>query len=268
MGVPGKRPLGGDAEPQTSARGVAHFLGVAGANAYLVWKDEGRLTLDAVLSGGGGSFCWRQGRRRRSPEHLRRVQSRPRLLQAASPGGQIRPRPGRGPPRRQTRQHSRARAGGFGGGKSVVKLIDFGGATDLRVGTNYSSDETVFDPVYGPREKARGERCGFAVRRESGLGAGEARSLRRFLVRDGHLAGGVPEPSPRETRRRASRLGHLRLRRRGVARVSAASEGRRTSPSSTKTEGRVGISCAGCWRRRRRERPSPRPSDTPALRGA
>ena len=46
-----------------------------------------------------------------------------------------------------------ARAGGFGGGKSVVKLIDFGGAADLRVGTNYSSDETVFDPVYGPPEK-------------------------------------------------------------------------------------------------------------------
>ena len=32
-----------------SAKGVAPFLGVAGANAFLVWKDEGRNTLDAVL---------------------------------------------------------------------------------------------------------------------------------------------------------------------------------------------------------------------------
>ena len=47
-------------------------------------------------------------------------------------------------------------------------------------------------------------------------------------------------------------------------RASLPERGRRTSPSSTKTEGRVGISCAGCWRRRRRERPSPRPSDTPS----
>jgi predicted Ser/Thr protein kinase len=37
-----------------SAKGVAPFLGVAGANAFLVWKDEGRNTLDAVLGGGGG----------------------------------------------------------------------------------------------------------------------------------------------------------------------------------------------------------------------
>ena len=37
-----------------SAKGVAPFLGVAGANAFLVWKDEGRSTLDAVLGGGSG----------------------------------------------------------------------------------------------------------------------------------------------------------------------------------------------------------------------
>ena len=35
----------------------------------------------------------------------------------------------------------------------MIKLIDLGGAADLRTGVNYSKDETVFDPVYGPPEK-------------------------------------------------------------------------------------------------------------------
>ena len=39
------------------------------------------------------------------------------------------------------------------GSKPAIKLIDFGGAADLRTGVNYSKDETVFDPVYGPPEK-------------------------------------------------------------------------------------------------------------------
>jgi serine/threonine protein kinase len=43
--------------------------------------------------------------------------------------------------------------GVLGGGKGKVKLIDLGAAADLRTGTNYSQDETVFDPVYGPPEK-------------------------------------------------------------------------------------------------------------------
>ena len=45
-----------------------------------------------------------------------------------------------------------AKSGGFGN-KPTIKLIDLGGAADLRVGTNYAADETVFDPVYGPPEK-------------------------------------------------------------------------------------------------------------------
>ena len=42
---------------------------------------------------------------------------------------------------------------GLMGGKLVIKLIDLGGSADLRTGTNYSKEETVFDPVYGPPEK-------------------------------------------------------------------------------------------------------------------
>lgn len=44
-----------------------------------------------------------------------------------------------------------AASGGVGTPK--IKLIDLGAAADLRVGTNYSPDETVFDPIYGPPEK-------------------------------------------------------------------------------------------------------------------
>jgi serine/threonine protein kinase len=44
--------------------------------------------------------------------------------------------------------------GGFGGGGSgKLKLIDLGGAADLRTGANYDESETVFDPTYGPPER-------------------------------------------------------------------------------------------------------------------
>jgi len=139
-----------------SARGVAPFLGVAGANAYLVWKDEGRLTLDAVLSGGGGGFFGGGGggggvaSAMNISDESKAVRAfSKQLLQA------VKSVHDQGVVHRDVKPDNIlfARAGGFGGGKSVVKLIDFGGAADLRVGTNYSSDETVFDPVYGPPEK-------------------------------------------------------------------------------------------------------------------
>ena len=138
-----------------SARGVAPFLGVAGANAYLVWKDEGRLTLDAVLSGGGGGGFFGGGGGGVSSAMNISDESKAvrafskQLLQA------VKSVHDQGVVHRDVKPDNIlfARSGGFGGGKPVVKLIDLGGAADLRVGTNYSSDETVFDPVYGPPEK-------------------------------------------------------------------------------------------------------------------
>jgi hypothetical protein len=44
-----------------NSAGVASFVGVAGANAYLVWKDEGRTTLDSVLNGRGGGITSAMG---------------------------------------------------------------------------------------------------------------------------------------------------------------------------------------------------------------
>ena len=141
-----------------SAKGVAPFLGVAGANAFLVWKDEGRSTLDAVLGGGsGGGFS---------------------LFGGGGGGGGVAAAMGVGDESRAVRAFAKqllqavksvhdagvvhrdvkpdnilfAKASGIGS-KPAIKLIDLGGAADLRTGTNYSADETVFDPVYGPPEK-------------------------------------------------------------------------------------------------------------------
>lgn len=53
-----------------NSAGVASFVGVGGADAYLIWKDEGRATLDTVLNGRGG-----QGRR--TVAHARRARYQP-----------------------------------------------------------------------------------------------------------------------------------------------------------------------------------------------
>ena len=83
-----------------SAKGVAPFLGVAGANAFLVWKDEGRSTLDAARRGirrGLLALRRRRRRRRRIGRDGRGDESRagssPQLLQAV-----IRARRRRGAP--------------------------------------------------------------------------------------------------------------------------------------------------------------------------
>ena len=144
-----------------SAKGVAPFLGVAGANAFLVWKDEGRNTLDAVLGGGSGGGL--------------------SLFGGGGGGGGIAAAMGVGDESRAVRLFAKqllqavksvhdagvvhrdvkpdnilfaeTRGSKLTGSKPVIKLIDLGGACDLRTGVNYSKDETVFDPVYGPPEK-------------------------------------------------------------------------------------------------------------------
>ena len=57
----GSRFFRAEAEVNRRLKGcnsVASFVGVAGANAFLVWKDEGRLTLEDAL---GRSFASSMG---------------------------------------------------------------------------------------------------------------------------------------------------------------------------------------------------------------
>lgn len=144
-----------------SAKGVAPFLGVAGANAYLVWKDEGRVTLDSVLSGGGGGglgelFGGGGGGGGLSSamgvsDETKAVKLfSKQLLQA------VKSVHDNGVVHRDVKPDNILLSNcgkGLMGGKLVIKLIDLGGSADLRTGTNYSKEETVFDPVYGPPEK-------------------------------------------------------------------------------------------------------------------
>ena len=142
-----------------SAKGVAPFLGVAGANAFLVWKDEGRSTLDAVLGGGsGGGFSLFGGgggggggglaAAMGVGDESRAVRAfSKQLLQAVKSVHDA------GVVHRDVKPDNILFARGGLGSKPAIKLIDLGGAADLRTGVNYSKDETVFDPVYGPPEK-------------------------------------------------------------------------------------------------------------------
>ena len=141
-----------------NCKGVAPFVGVAGANAFLVWKDEGRDTLETVLNGGGGgggvfgglfggggggggggglAAAMNVGDETKAVKLFSK-----QLLQAVDAVH------GAGVIHRDVKPNNILFARG---GK--IKLIDLGGAADLRVGTNYDKDETVFDPTYGPPEK-------------------------------------------------------------------------------------------------------------------
>ena len=126
--------------------GVATFVGVAGANAYLVWEDEGRETLEDCfggafgLGGGGGGFARKLGcrsdaaaARKVAKECLKAVKGlhdRGLIHRDVKPGNLL-----------ITRRGQR------------LKLIDLGGAADLRTGNNFDESETIFDPVYGPPER-------------------------------------------------------------------------------------------------------------------
>ncbi|CAL56950.1 Serine/threonine-protein kinase, active site [Ostreococcus tauri] len=114
-----------EAENNRRLRGcasVATFLGVAGANAYLVWAER--------------RWRRRSGRRSRQSWDLH---GRQMIHRDVKPNNLLIVK----------------------GGK--LKLIDLGGAADLKTGRNYDEDETVFDPVYGPPERyLSGNYSGFA----------------------------------------------------------------------------------------------------------
>jgi serine/threonine protein kinase len=147
-----------------NAKGVAPFLGVAGANAFLVWKDEGRSTLDTVLSGEGGKgggfgglFGGGGGGNGVGISKAMAVADESQAVRAFSKQllRAVKSIHDSGVIHRDVKPENIlfARPGGISGGTPTIKLIDLGGAADLRTGTNYDKDETVFDPVYGPPEK-------------------------------------------------------------------------------------------------------------------
>jgi serine/threonine protein kinase len=212
-----------------SAKGVAPFLGVAGANAFLVWKDEGRNTLDAVLGGGGGGGL---------------------SLFGGGGGGGIAAAMGVGDESRAVRLFAKqllqavksvhdagvvhrdvkpdnilfaeTRGRKLTGSKPVIKLIDLGGACDLRTGVNYSKDETVFDPVYGPPEKYL-DVSGVGSLFGSSLGWAKAKPdlFDAFSCGMVILQVACPSLEKREARVDEKRPRHLRVRRAGVARLAA-----------------------------------------------
>ena len=107
-----------------------------------MWKDEGRTTLDKVLNGRGGGIASAMG----MMDEKKAIKAfSKQLLQAVNSVHKS------GVIHRDVKPDNIlfAKSGGLIGGKPQIKLIDLGGAADLRVGTNYSADETVFDPVYG-----------------------------------------------------------------------------------------------------------------------
>lgn len=115
---------------------VASFIGVAGADAFLVWKDEGRMTLEDAM----GKALARELRCASDEEAARKVAKG--VLRCA------RDLHGRGVIHRDVKPNNVLIT--FRG---ELKLIDLGGAADLRTGTNFDEAETVFDPVYGPPER-------------------------------------------------------------------------------------------------------------------
>jgi hypothetical protein len=130
--------------------GLAPFLGVAGADAYLVWRNCGLTTLEAVLTR-------RDSRTRAEPLGLHALAD---ALDAETGVAAL-----RALARRLLAAAAAVHAAGVvhrdikpanvllcdDGGD--VRLLDLGAAADLATGVNYDADEAIFDPTYGPPEQ-------------------------------------------------------------------------------------------------------------------
>jgi len=251
-----------------SAKGVAPFLGVAGANAFLVWKDEGRSTLDAVLGGGsGGGFSLFGGggggggglaAAMGVGDESRAVRAfSKQLLQAVKSVHDA------GVVHRDVKPDNILFARGGLGSKPAVKLIDLGGAADLRTGVNYSKDETVFDPVYGPPEKYL-DVSGVGSLFGSSLGWAKAKPDLFDAFSCGMVILQVACPSLRKGKPGGTkaRPRHLRLRRAGVARLAArAAAGGLRHPGRERGAGLgLGVWAAGAEEETHLRRAGHRPS--------
>ena len=126
---------------------VPPFLGVAGADVFLVWAYEGTSTLETFLEnprtlGELGKKINVNGTREqicgRTMKNL--LQAISALHKSGVVHRDIKPA------NILVADASSTSRGifPFGGGSAHLKLIDLGGAADLRTGTNYSDSETVF----------------------------------------------------------------------------------------------------------------------------
>ncbi|KAK3269554.1 hypothetical protein CYMTET_22009 [Cymbomonas tetramitiformis] len=136
-----------------NCNGVASFIGVGGADVYLIWKYEGLATLADVLK---SRDCLRNlGAEFGVSSEEAAVKATMKSLLTS-----ISSLHGAGVVHRDIKPDNLLLSveGGGGGWFSKrsgcqVKLIDLGGCADLRTGTNFNPEETIFDPVYGAPEQ-------------------------------------------------------------------------------------------------------------------
>jgi len=127
-----------------SNKGVVPFLGVAGADAYLVWEYEGKVTLADVMK---SKNCLKDLAR------MMKVRGDGAAVKTFAKKllGALKQIHGTGVVHRDVKP-----ANILITDKGDVRLIDLGACADLRTGTNFSQDEGFLDPLYGPPEQTLG----------------------------------------------------------------------------------------------------------------
>ena len=143
--------------------GVAPFVGVAGSDLYLVWRDVGKRTLANVMEDGAYGGGAHDGR----GDALKLAAAEMGLSASATDseifvavargmthrGGRLHQRRQLRAPRRQAGQRAaHVRGEGLAGGARVL-MVDLGGAADYETGQGTDGSEAIFDPTYGAPEQ-------------------------------------------------------------------------------------------------------------------
>lgn len=136
--------------------GVASFLGVAGADVYLVWKFQGSVTLETLMDHPDSTIdALAEVMQADSPEAAFKsfTLGLCQAIESLHAEGFV---------------HRDIKPGNIllaeqDDGSCMVKLIDLGGCADLR-NQNFREDEAILDPVYGAPEQ-------FIQKPSSGFGA-------------------------------------------------------------------------------------------------